>query len=239
MKILSFAVRTFLFVLALLTVASTAFAQSQDWLASLPSRVTTSKNAPPAMTAPAATPTCAPSRPARPSPCSTKTAPAPSRTSGSPSPTTKPYHLKNIVLRMYWDGETTPSVETPIGDFFGLGLGEYYTYQSAPLAVAPEKGLNSFFPMPFQTTRAHHRHQRRARQRINAFYFNIDYRTYTNPLPADTLYFHAQYHQAPPTHGLDQRLDQKRRRSSAARKNFTATTTTSGWKPRAVATSSA
>jgi hypothetical protein len=33
-------------------------------------------------------------------------------------------HLKKLVLRMYWDGEPTPSVETPIGDFFGLGLGE-------------------------------------------------------------------------------------------------------------------
>ena len=40
------------------------------------------------------------------------------------------YHLKKIVLRMYWDGETTPSVETPLGDFFGLGLGEYYTWES-------------------------------------------------------------------------------------------------------------
>src|SRR5262249_50123173 len=35
------------------------------------------------------------------------------------------YHLKKIVLRMYWDGETSPSVEAPIGDFFGLGLGTY------------------------------------------------------------------------------------------------------------------
>src|SRR5665213_3073582 len=33
------------------------------------------------------------------------------------------YHLKRIVLRIYWDGEASPSVETPIGDFFGLGLG--------------------------------------------------------------------------------------------------------------------
>jgi hypothetical protein len=37
----------------------------------------------------------------------------------------EPYHLKKIVLRMYWDGERVPSVEAPIGDFFGLGLGEY------------------------------------------------------------------------------------------------------------------
>ena len=36
------------------------------------------------------------------------------------------YHLKRIVLRIYWDGEATPSVEAPIGDFFGLGLGAYH-----------------------------------------------------------------------------------------------------------------
>ena len=35
----------------------------------------------------------------------------------------EPYHLKRIVLRIYWDGEQSPSVEAPIGDFFGLGLG--------------------------------------------------------------------------------------------------------------------
>src|SRR6267142_2926279 len=33
----------------------------------------------------------------------------------------EPYHLKKLVLRMYWDDETSPSVEAPIGDFFGLG----------------------------------------------------------------------------------------------------------------------
>ncbi|MGB6191721.1 MAG: DUF2961 domain-containing protein, partial [Terracidiphilus sp.] len=60
-----------------------------------------------------------------------------------------PSHLKNLVLRAWWDGERTPSVEAPIGDFFGLGLGEYSTYQSALLAVAPMKALNSYFKMPF------------------------------------------------------------------------------------------
>src|SRR5580658_2421443 len=42
----------------------------------------------------------------------------------------EPYHLKRIVLRIYWDGEDSPSVETPIGDFFGLGNGIYYGWQS-------------------------------------------------------------------------------------------------------------
>ena len=55
------------------------------------------------------------------------------------------HHLKNLVLRAWWDGEASPSVEVPIGDFFGLGLGEYFTYQSALLAVAPVKALNAYF----------------------------------------------------------------------------------------------
>src|SRR6202161_2684155 len=59
------------------------------------------------------------------------------------------YHLKRIVLRIYWDGEQTPSVEAPIGDFFGLGLGYYTPWQSEMLSVGSVKDLNCFFPMPF------------------------------------------------------------------------------------------
>jgi hypothetical protein len=111
-----------------------------------------------------------------------------------------PHHLKELVLRMYWDGESTPSVETPVGDFFGLGLGDYFLYQSAPLSVGSDKALNSFFPMPFQ------KHARisitnEGALKVDSFYFNIDYRAYSKPLSADTLYFHAQYRQAAPAHG--------------------------------------
>ena len=126
------------------------------------------------------------------------------------------YHLKKLVLRIYWDGESTPSVEAPIGDFFGLGLGDYFTYTSAPLEVAPEKALNSWFVMPFS------KHARitvtnEGEQRVGALYFNIDYRACAKPLPADTLYFHAQYRQASPNKGWtedwknngDARVDKK------------------------------
>ena len=37
------------------------------------------------------------------------------------------FHLKKLVLRMYWDSEAAPSVEAPIGDFFGRGLGDYFS----------------------------------------------------------------------------------------------------------------
>jgi Protein of unknown function (DUF2961) len=110
------------------------------------------------------------------------------------------YHLKRIVLRIYWDGEATPSVEAPIGDFFGLGLGEYYPWQSELLSVGSEKSLNSFFPMPFA------RHARitvtnEGKEAIGSLYYNIDYHTDSQPLPAGTLYFYAQFRQAQPNHG--------------------------------------
>jgi hypothetical protein len=108
--------------------------------------------------------------------------------------------LKALVLRMYWDEEKTPSAESPLGDFFGLGLGDYVIYESAPLAVAPNRALNSFFPMPFQ------KHARitltnEGSKEVPNFYFNIDYRAYSRPLPSDLLYFHAQYRQASPNKG--------------------------------------
>jgi hypothetical protein len=61
-----------------------------------------------------------------------------------------PNHLKALVLRMYWDRESNPSVEAPIGDFFGLGLGAYFLYESVPLSVGSKQALNCYFPMPFQ-----------------------------------------------------------------------------------------
>jgi hypothetical protein len=109
------------------------------------------------------------------------------------------YHLKKVVLRMYWDGESEPSVETPIGDFFGLGLGTYTLFHSAPIVVAPDKALNAYFPMPFA------RHGRitvtnEGHQEITDFYWNIDW-VKLPALPADTVYFHAQYRQSAPHQG--------------------------------------
>ena len=111
-----------------------------------------------------------------------------------------PNHLKALVLRMYWDGESTPSVETPVGDFFGLGLGDYHLYQSIPLSVGSDKALNCFFPMPF-AKHARMTVTNEGALKTDAFYFNIDYRAYRKPLPPDSLYFHAQYRQAAPNRG--------------------------------------
>jgi hypothetical protein len=107
------------------------------------------------------------------------------------------FHLKKLVLRAHWDNESTPSLEAPVGDFFGLGLGDYFLYQSVPLAVGSDKALNSFFPMPFRT-HAKITVTNEGKEKVEAFYFNLDYRAYSQPLPAGTLYFHAQYRQGIP-----------------------------------------
>jgi len=109
------------------------------------------------------------------------------------------HHLKNLVLRAWWDGESSPSIEVPIGDFFGLGLGEYFTYQSALLAVAPVKALNAYFQMPFSTA-AKLTLTNQGNVRTNSLYFAIDYVTLPS-LPADVARFHAQYRQAAPNKG--------------------------------------
>jgi len=110
-----------------------------------------------------------------------------------------PMHLKNLVLRAWWDGEPAPSVEVPIGDFFGLGLGEYFTYQSALTAVASIKALNAYFQMPFSRS-ARISVTNEGKIRTDSLYFAIDYVTFPE-LPADIGRFHAQYRQAAPCQG--------------------------------------
>ncbi|HMA54327.1 MAG TPA: DUF2961 domain-containing protein, partial [Acidobacteriota bacterium] len=109
------------------------------------------------------------------------------------------YHLKKVVLRMYWDGEAEPSVEAPIGDFFGLGLGTYTVFHSDLLAVAPDKALNSYFPMPF-ARRGRITVTNEGTQEITDFYWNIDW-VKLPALAPDMAYFHAQYRQAAPNQG--------------------------------------
>lgn len=113
--------------------------------------------------------------------------------------TSEPYHLKKIVLRVFWDDDPLPAVESPIGDFFGLGLGEYYVYESGPLSVGSQKALNCYFPMPF-----HHSARititNQGSQSITAFYYNIDWQKHRS-LPDDMMSFYAEYRQAQPNEG--------------------------------------
>ena len=113
---------------------------------------------------------------------------------------------RDAILRCYWDGETTPSVEVPLGDFFGVAHARVRTFHSRFVAVNPGDGcahaLNAYFPMPFsrgaQVT-LENRGPRALGGAIPGLWYHVDYETYDEPLPDTTLRFHAQWRQERPT----------------------------------------
>jgi Protein of unknown function (DUF2961) len=107
-----------------------------------------------------------------------------------------PNHLKEVVLRAWWDGNPKPSIEVPVGDFFGLNLGQYFVYQSAFLNCSSVKALNCYFTMPYRRS-ARLTATNEGKQPVDSFYSNIDYQTFAE-LPGDAMYFHAQYRQKTP-----------------------------------------
>ena len=129
------------------------------------------------------------------------------------------YHLKKLVMRTFWDDEVSPSVEAPVGDFFGLGLGDYFQFDSVPLSVASDKALNCFFPMPFRK-RARITITNQGSENVDAFYFNIDYQALSKDLAAETLYFHAQYRQAAPAKGWTSDWESNDTLAVTAKKNL-------------------
>src|SRR6476661_2160842 len=54
------------------------------------------------------------------------------------------------ILRFYWDDESTPSVEVPVGDFFGMGWGVYAPLNSLAVTVNPGSAFNCYWVMPFR-----------------------------------------------------------------------------------------
>lgn len=102
-----------------------------------------------------------------------------------------------LVVRMYWDGEEHPSVEAPIGDFFGIGHGLDHPFSSLPVTVTSQgRARNCYWPMPFRKS-ARITVENQGRKRINAFYYYVDWQQLTE-LPEDTACFHAMYRQEHP-----------------------------------------
>lgn len=102
------------------------------------------------------------------------------------------YVLRDLVLRMYWDGEETPSVESPLGDFFCCGFGVSYPVNSLPIAVNPTRGFNCYFPMPFGKS-ARITVENQCDEDVPAFFYQIDY-CLTQELPESAQgCFHAQW----------------------------------------------
>lgn len=107
-----------------------------------------------------------------------------------------PLHLKELVLRGYWDGASRPSIEVPVGDFFGLNLGDYVIFDSEYLSCSPGRSLNCYLAMPYRRAARFTVTNDGARD-VGSFYSNIDYLE-ADSIPDDALYLHAQYRQVVP-----------------------------------------
>ena len=101
---------------------------------------------------------------------------------------------RNEILRMYWDDETSPSVEVPVGDFFCMGWRQYAPLQSLAVAVNPGSAFNCYWAMPFR---------KKCKITIEniadedmVLYYQVDY--ILTDVPADAAYFHAQFRRVNP-----------------------------------------
>jgi len=101
---------------------------------------------------------------------------------------------RSFVFRIYWDGEATPSIETPVGDFFASGWGGYAQISSLPICVNPGSAFNSYWEMPFRKgfrmTMENRGHEEQT------LYYQIDYAV--GPVPEDAAYLHAQFRRVNP-----------------------------------------
>ncbi len=110
-------------------------------------------------------------------------------TSWSPESPVDPTILKKLILRIYWDGNDYPSVEAPMGDFFGIGHCEYKHYLSKYLGMS-SGGFYSYFPMPFEKIRIE---VENFHEDITPSVFLGANYTALDELPEDAGRFHCQY----------------------------------------------
>ena len=107
-----------------------------------------------------------------------------------------PINLRSLVIRAWWDGQEHPSIECPLGDFFGNAHGKVMPYQSAVHSVGPKGGVNLWLPMPFR------KHARFAvanegQEPVDVVY-QIDY-TLKDQLPEDVGRLHVLFKRENPT----------------------------------------
>ncbi len=114
-------------------------------------------------------------------------------------------YLRKMVLRIWWDREANPSVETPVGDFFGVGHGAVTSFQNAlfnmsahETKVGGNAAMNCWIAMPF---RAHAKIEieNESEQDIGMYYY-VDYQLH-EALDDDLLYFHARWRRENPCDG--------------------------------------
>lgn len=111
-----------------------------------------------------------------------------------------PYYLRKVLFRCFWDHEASPSVEVPIGDFFGAGHCIRRNYVSEPLIISPHDGMgfNCFFPMPFAAC-GQLQIVNESREPLS-FYYYVDYEEHDG-FDMEVAYFHSQWLREADTHG--------------------------------------
>ena len=109
--------------------------------------------------------------------------------------TCDPKCFRDLIIRMYWDGETTPSVESPLGDLFCNGWKTRVNILALPINVNPSGALNSYFPMPFQK-HARITVENRAPENQGSFFYSITYAL--GDVDPQDAYFHARFRRTNP-----------------------------------------
>ncbi len=98
------------------------------------------------------------------------------------------------ILRFYWDDEATPSIEVPVGDFFGMGWGQYSPLNSLAVCVNPGSAFNCYWPMPFR--KKCRITMENLDEKDMVLYYQVDY--ILTEVPNDAAYFHAQFRRTNP-----------------------------------------
>jgi hypothetical protein len=98
-------------------------------------------------------------------------------------------NLRGLALRIFWDKEDSPSVLTPVGDFFGLGHAKAAYFQSLPIQSF-YLGLNCWFPMPYETGAK--LVVTNDSDKDSFLYFYIDYQEW-DEMPEEMARFHAHW----------------------------------------------
>jgi hypothetical protein len=118
--------------------------------------------------------------------------------------TDEKYSFRKVLIRAYWDGEEEPSVNAPIGDFFGVGHGVASHYISLPLNMITSQGsienkaaMNVYFEMPFKKN-ARFEIVNECDNEI-VIYYHIDY--IEKMIEDESYYFHASWRRELPTDG--------------------------------------
>lgn len=108
-----------------------------------------------------------------------------------------PEITRNLILRMYWENSSIPSVEVPLSDFFGIAHGAIARLNSDLLAVQPNRGYNCFIPMPFAKN-AFITITNESDTDIDWFFYQIDF-TLGDNISNEDGRFHAAFHRENPT----------------------------------------